>query len=205
MRDFYLLIDTTLFHEHIQPALTASGERHRFQPCVELCRQLLPRVAELRERYHLGAEEPLLTRVASLPFDRHIWTMLVGEILFHAALALPEVENLEETLTCFLPPETVGQLLYGSRDLTFGRRIYRPEEAGWNDAADVRRLAAFLPSPWPTEWTVEQLRPHRPDVEEDELLEELEMARDWWPALCGMYEQARAQRCVLVWEYLGRE
>jgi hypothetical protein len=62
-----------------------------------------------------------------------------------------EFQTNAETLCCLLAPEQyrsgtvlreqlvpIQQVLRGSRDLTFGSTVYRPEQAGYNDAADVR-------------------------------------------------------------------
>ena len=50
-----------------------------------------------------------------------------------------------------LPP--ILQAHRGSRDLTFGAAVYRPEHAGYNNAADVARLADYLAAVRPEHWT----------------------------------------------------
>src|SRR5262249_55970127 len=101
---FYLLNDTA-FRERIRPALSASRQARSFAPCRAVCRELLPAAAAFRERYHLAKDDLLLPRIADgLAFDRHVWRVLVGEILLVAADDVPKIEVAPETLCCLLAP-----------------------------------------------------------------------------------------------------
>src|SRR5262249_29053114 len=93
----------------------------------------------------------------------------------------------------------IQQAHFGARDLTFGPAVYRPEFAGWNADDDVRRLAAYLESVRPQTWTAADLSELR-DVPDEEQADELEFAREWFPALADMYHRAALRRCVIVHE-----
>src|SRR5581483_5848542 len=108
---------------------------------------------------------------------------------------IPEFQVCAETLCCLLAPQhycngvfersqlaPIQQAHLGSRDLTFGAAVYRPEFAGYNNAADVRRLADYLGSIRPETWTAAALDDLRDIVPEDRA-DELDFAREWFPAL----------------------
>jgi hypothetical protein len=213
MADYFFLLNAATFANLIRPALAESWKSRSFEPCRGLCERLLPAARNYIDQYHAGIDEPLLARVLSgLAFDRHIWRSLVSEALLFGAVEIPEFQVCAETLCCLLAPkqyrEKIGersqfapiqQAHFGSRDLTFGAAVYRPEFAGYNNAADVSRLAAYLVSAQPETWTVADLDNLR-DVESDDRADELAFAREWFPALVDMYQRAAAQRCVLVIE-----
>ena len=190
----------------MRPALAAAWRQRNFDPCRRLCADLLPSARAYAERYHVGGDEPLLRRVAEgLPFDRACWRGLVAEILLYTAVEIPEFQTCEETLCLLLAPDRLGveerarlapiqQAHRGTRDLTFGAAVYRPEHAGYNNAADVDRLADYLAAVRPEQWTPDGLA-GAPDDEE-----ELEYARDWFPALAETFRRARERGCVLVHE-----
>src|SRR4051794_1842239 len=107
---YFLLLDAPLFHDAIRPALAAAWRQRTFEPCRPLAAQLEPAVRAFTERYHLGTEEPLLAQVRrSLPFDRHYWTLLAGEVLLYAAAEVPEIQVAPETLCCLLAPAQYRQ------------------------------------------------------------------------------------------------
>ena len=139
--------------------------------------------------------------------------MLVSEVLLFAAVEIPEFQTNVETLCCLLAPQQYGnetanrdefapiqQVLYGSRDLTFGSAVYRPEQAGYNNVDDVARLAAFLAAVRPENWTVEDLRNLRDITEEDDRADELAFVQEWFPVLVELYRRAHMQGWVLVIE-----
>jgi hypothetical protein len=137
MAEYFLCLDGEMFTRQIRPALAESWRQRRFEPCRELCAQLLPAAREYGQRYHTGEEEPLLSRiVGGFPFDRACWRLLVGEVLLFAAAEIPELQTNAETLCCLLAPEQyrsetafreqfapIQQVLLGSRDLTFGSAV----------------------------------------------------------------------------------
>jgi hypothetical protein len=213
MSDYFLCLDAEFFQGSIRPALAASWRQRSFRPCRMLCTQLLPAARDYLRRYHVGDEPRLVQQVAEgLPFDRAYWRLLVGEVLLFAAVEIPELQSNAETLCCLLAPESppreslsranfapLQQALWGSRDLTFGAAVYRPEQAGYNDTADVARLADYLAAVDPRRWTVDDL-PTLRDVPDDERADELAFAQEWFPALVELYQRARAERWVLAIE-----
>lgn len=214
MADYFLCLDAETFSRQIRPALAASWQQRSFEPCRELCINLLPAAQDYASRYHLGDEETFVSQVARhRPFDRDCWRLLVSEVLLFAAVEIPEFQTNAETLCCLLAPQQYGketvsreefapiqQVLHGSRDLTFGSAVYRPEQAGYNNADDVARLAAFLTAVRPECWTVEDLRILRDITEEDDRADELAFAQEWFPVLVELYGRTHAQGQVLVIE-----
>jgi len=214
MAEYFLCLDAEMFTERIRPALAAIWRQRSFEPCRPLCTELLPAAQDYTRRYHTGDEETLLAQVLrGVPFDRAYWRLLVGEVLLFAAVEIPEFPSNAETLCCLLAPEQhrsgttprerfapIQQILCGSRDLTFGAAVYRPEQAGYNDAGDVARLAAYLAAINPEDWTIEHLQ-NLPDMtDDDERADELAFVREWFPVLVDLYRRTQAQRRVLVIE-----
>ncbi len=156
----------------------------------------------------------MLARVAEgLPFDRACWRLLVGEVLLFAAVEIPEFLSNAETLCCLLAPEhyrertrvrerftPIEQVLRGSRDLTFGSAVYRPEQAGFNDPNDLTRLASYLAADPTGSWTVDDLRQLRDMEDDDERADELAFVREWFPVLVELYQRTRTEGRVLVIE-----
>jgi hypothetical protein len=214
MAEYFLCLDNEMFTRQIRPALAASWHQRRFAPCLELCNQLLPAARDYADRYHTGEEEPLMARIASgFPFDRACWRLLVGEVLLFAAAEIPELQTNAETLCCLLAPQQyhsgdvlreqfapIQQVLRGSRDLTFGSAVYRPEHTGHNDVEDVARLTDYLTSVRPEQWTVEDLRPLRDVENDDERADELAFVREWFPVLVELYQRLQARGRVVVIE-----
>jgi hypothetical protein len=173
---------------------------------------LLPAARDYGERYHAAATESLLARVAagSVPFDRALWRALVGEVLLFGAVEIPEFQVNAETLRCLLAPQRDGirdrarftpieQVLDGSRDLTFGAAVYRPEHAGFNSADDVTRLGAYLAAVRLESWTAADLA-GLPDLPADDRDDELAFAREWFPALVALYSRAAGEGRAIVHE-----
>jgi hypothetical protein len=214
MADYFLCLDAELFTRRIRPALAEAWRQRSFEPCRPLCTDLLPAARDYTERYHTGDEETLLARVTrGLPFDRAYWRVLAGEILLFAAVEIPEFPSNAETLCCLLAPEQyrrgsvpraefapIQQALYGSRDLTFGFAVYRPDAAGYNDAADVARLAAYLAALQPERWTVNDLAGLCDATDDEDRADELAFVREWFPVLVELYQRTQANERVLVIE-----
>jgi hypothetical protein len=212
MANYFLLLDAAGFEGRVRPALAESWRRRSFVPCRQLCQTLLPAASAYRERYHTGEVEPLLCRVAAgLAFDRTFWRVLVGEVLLFTAAEIPEFQVNEDTLCLLLAPDNyrqnvvererlapIQQAHRGARDLTFGGAVYRPEHAGCNDLADVARLADYLGSVRPENWTVADLAGLRGAA--DERADELAFAQEWFPALVDLFERARRNGQVVVHE-----
>jgi hypothetical protein len=213
---YYMLLDAAQFHHQLCPTLAASWRQHSFEPCRTLCRSLLPAAQSFAERYHTGPAEALLCKVArDLPFDRHFWTLLVGEILLFAATEIPEIQVAPDTLCCLLAPENyleeaaprerfapIQQAHFGSRELNFGGKPYRPEYTGFNDVKDVSRLCNYLTELRPEQWSVGGLSALRDAADESERQEELEIVGEWFPALCELYQRAASGGQVIICEIL---
>ncbi|HTU18349.1 MAG TPA: hypothetical protein VMG10_09850 [Gemmataceae bacterium] len=214
MAEYFLCLDAETFLRRIRPALAASWRQRSFEPCRSLCNDLLPAAREYTQRYHTGEEETLVARIAAgFRFDRACWRLLAGEVLLFAAVEIPEFQSNAETLCCLLAPEAyrsavtarehyapIQQVLRGSRDVTFGSTVYRPDQAGYNNPDDVALLATYLADVEPERWTVDDLRPLR-DVEDyDEQADELAFVREWFPALVELYQRSRTENRVLVIE-----
>jgi hypothetical protein len=213
---YYMLLDADLFSRRMRPALAASWRQRNFDPCRSLCLELAPAARAFADRFHAGHEEPLLCKVAAdLPFDRHFWQLLVGELLLYAAAEIPEIEVAPETLCALLAPENhpsevvpracfapIQQAHFGTRQLLFGTRCYRPEHAGYNDVQDVARLHEYLVRQTPEHWTVTGLAGLRDIINDQERQEELEFAREWFPALRDLYQRAAAHDQFVVCEIL---
>ena len=152
---------------------------------------------------------------AGLPFDPDFWSLLAGEVLLYAAVEIPDIQLVPDTLCCLLahdryqeeagPRERLApiqQAHYGSRDLVFGRRIYRPDYAGYNDVADVDRLADYLSGIDPQWWSTAALCDLRQAGDDEERSDELEFAREWFPVLRDLYQQASQRGFIVVSETL---
>jgi hypothetical protein len=212
MAEYFFVLDAVHFEGHARPALAEAWRRRDFDPVREFCTDLLPAAQAYAERYHTRTTEPLLACIAAgpVPFDRALWRSLVSEVLLYGALEIPEFPVNADTLTCLLAPEQyresapdrahfppITQVLQGSRDLTFGAAIYRPEHAGYNSAADVKRLADYLASVRPETWAVADLAALR-DLPAEDHTEELAYVREHFPALADMYRQgADAGRAIV--------
>jgi hypothetical protein len=212
MADYFLVLDAAVFENEIRPPLAASWQARSFEPCRTLCAALTPAAVAFSQRYHTGDDEPFVARVAAgLAFDRAFWRMLVGEVLLVAATEIPELQTCPDTLCHLLAPRQCGERLReqlppilqahrGSRDLTFGAATYRPEHAGYNDAADGARLAEYLAAVRPENWKPEDLQGLAGADDEEARADELELAREWFPALRDLYQQASTAGRVVVLE-----
>jgi hypothetical protein len=211
MADYFLLLDGTNFEAQMRPALAACWRQRSFEPCRALCASLEPAARANAERFHIGGESLVIQAAGGLPFDRGFWRLLVGEMLLVAAVDVPEFQTAPDTLCRLLAPGSdpaanlpreqrppILQAHHGSRDLTFGAATYRPEFAGYNNGADVARLADYLASLRPEEWTTAALA-DRPGDEEDRA-DELAFAREWFPVLRDLYLGAHERGQVLVLE-----
>jgi hypothetical protein len=214
MADYFLVLNGDFFERDVRPPLAAGWRERSFGPCRELCAHLLPSARAYAARYHVAGNAPLLELVADhgLPFDRTYWRSLVGEVLLFTAVEIPEFQTCADTLCRLLAPgacETaavpreelppIRQAHEGSRDLTFGGAVYRPEYAGYNNTADVARLADYLGGIDPARWTVADLG-QREGEGADDLADELDFAREWFPVLAALYRRCQEWGRVIVHE-----
>jgi hypothetical protein len=205
---YFLLLDALEFHQQIVPPLAASWQQRSFSPCQFLCQSLLtsPRSQ---------ADEGMLLAAVSggLAFDRPTWRALVGEALLFSAAEMPQIETAPATLTCLLAPDRyragpapreclapIEQVLHGARDLVFGTGFYRPDHAGYNDSANIARLASYLGAIDPASWQIADLDPLSDTTDAADCAEELEYVRHWFPALQDLYKRARDKGQVVVCE-----
>jgi hypothetical protein len=214
MSHYFLLLDAQHFEDQVRPALAASWRQRGFAPCRALCAALLPAARAYIERYHAGPDEPLLSLVVKgLSFDRDYWRHLASEVLLFSAAEIPELQVCEDTLCCLLAPASyragvtdrehlapIQQVHRGTRDLTFGVAVYRPEHAGYNNCEDVARLAEYLVQVRSERWTTADLADLQDTETVEDREEELAFAREWLPALREMYERARERGYVIVQE-----
>lgn len=212
MPHYFLVHDADRFLNVIRPTLSAAWRERRFEPCRNLCATLAPEVSAFHERYHAALGTPLVAMVAQgLPFDRQRWRLLVGELLLYSAAEIPEISIAANTFTCLLAPDHLGtaaenrtlfapiqQAIFGTHDLTFGNACYQPERTGFNDVADVARLANYLTEVDPAAWSEADL--HRlPELgTTDDRLEELELAHEWFAQLREFYARVCAGGQVVV-------
>jgi hypothetical protein len=212
---YFLLHDPAQFHQVIRPPLGEAWRRRSFEPSRPLCAALDPAAVAFAERYHTGPEESLLSRVArgGVPFDRDVWRLLVGEVLLYGAASVPELLTAPDTL-CYLlagghdaararaDAAPISQAHFGTRDLVFGGGFYRPDAAGYNDAADATRLADYLTTIDPKCWNFADLADLSDYADDAERADELEFAREAFRALRDLYEAARGAGRVVVCEVL---
>jgi hypothetical protein len=216
MSDYFLILDSDFFESRVRPALTASRRRCSFEPCRSLCKELAPAARGYIERYHVGGDEPLVSRiVGGLEFDRDVWRALVAEVLLFTAVEIPEFQTCEQTLCRLLAPDCCNkeiaereelpfilQAHRGSRDLRFGASVYRPDQVGCNNLADVIRLARYLGTVQAGQWTPADLDGLPGAESEVEREEELAFAQEWFPALAELFRRAEERGAMLVHERL---
>ena len=214
MADYFLVLNGADFECRTRPALAASRRLRSLSPCRSLCADLAPAARAYAKRYHVGGDDSLLFRVADgLPFHRDFWRGLVAEVLLYTAIEIPELQTCEDSLCLLLAPDhcradvvgrerlaPIQQAHRGTRDLTFGGAVYRPEHAGYNNVGDVSRLAEYLSGLQPDAWRADDLI-GLPDAEtEEEREQELGFAREWFPALVDLFRRARERGWVVVHE-----
>lgn len=175
-----------------------------FDPCRPLAQQLAPAVLAFWRRYLFDDSASMIGQVAAgRPFDRDVWRLLVGEILLHGADELPQIGGDIDALLCQIPLDgelsvsdrsklgPIGQAICGSRDLLFGLTCYQPERTGWNDVADVGRLALVLKSAAAADSPIA-------DHGSQDQQENADCARDAMSELAEMYERAMQKRQVVI-------
>jgi hypothetical protein len=211
---YFYPICAGLFHERIEPALGGAWRQRNFALLRPLCVDLLARIGEFHQSYRGLEGKTLIEDLAdaTLPFDRHVWRAVAGEILLFAADELPLLDIAPTTLRCLLAGENfereptrreyrpIEQALLGSRDLVFGGAFYRPEAAGVNDVDDVARLHSYLQGTEPRSWQTTDLLRMVDLADVESCCEELEFVRQGWPEFVGLFRQAGTNGRVVVCE-----
>lgn len=203
---YFYLFGADFFQTRMQPALAESWRRRSFLPCRDLCADVLAATKQT-----LPADSVLRQVARGLPFAREFWHGLVGELLVFGCEDMPLMQTAPATLCCLLAPEhgddlprsdfaPIQQIHFGSRDLRFGGAFYRPDHAGYNGEADVRRLLQYLEEIDPSAWHESMLQPMSELATLEERTEELAFVRDWWPALVELYRNAVTQGHIVVCE-----
>jgi hypothetical protein len=198
MADYSLLLNGDDFERRYRPALADAWRCKSFGPCACIAAHLAPAARDYAARYHTGDQPPLVALVAGgLQFDRATWRGLVGEILLFAAEEIPEFQTCEDTLCRLVADrDLIRQAHHGSRDLTFGPAVYRPDCAGYNAAADVARLADDLAGIPMDRWTTAELT----GDDQDDVADQLAFAREWFPVLADLFLRAHERGQVVVHE-----
>jgi hypothetical protein len=212
MADYFLVYDPAVLDGQLRPALALAWRQRCFDPCVPLCRAWASAAGQFANRFHINLDETVLTHVDRVPFDRVLWRTLAGELLLFAAHDIPDLPLPSATLSCLLSLDRrpdrpanratfapIHQALYGSRDLSFGPAVYRPDSAGVNWPDDVVRLAATLAAVQPATWSAADLA-GLPDLAEADRAEELDLAREWFADLRDLYGRTAARSFCLVLE-----
>jgi len=213
---YFLLHDAERFQRQLAPLLAAAWRERSFAPCRELYGLLRANVRDFHDSIGRSGDDTLLEKAsAGLTFDRLHWRELVSDVLWFAAVEVPNFQLEPELLCCILAPERyrageapretwapIEQTHFGSRDLLLGGGYYRPDRAGWNDRADVARLQTYLANLEPDEWTLDGLAAHRQLTDDADRAESLEDARVALARLQELYAQARERGQLVICEEL---
>ena len=213
MPDYFLVHDPAVLGQ-LRSALALAWRQRDFAACAGLCRDWTGAAREYARLYQIHFDETVLAHVEGLPFDRALWRTLAGELLLFAARETPDLPLPASTLMVLLTsgrrPERpasradfqpIHRALHGTRDLTLGPVVYRPDNAGLNDPKDVAELALALGAVRPESWTPSDLV-GLPDLDEADRGEELELAREWFAVLVDLYAATARRSFALVVEQM---
>ncbi len=185
---------------------------------------MLPSANAYADRYHVASPFLLPLVAEGLAFDRHSWRQLVSELLLFCALEIPEFPISADAWCRLLAPDLyqqhlagvdpddltcdlgrrdnfapIQQALWGSRDLTFGTAVYRPDHAGISMPEDVVRLHESLHRVEPASWIRTDLEGLR-GIDPDDLEEELDDARAWFDEFRDFFQRTAQQGHLIVHE-----
>lgn len=211
---YFYVHDRCWFQDEFLRSMAECRRLKSFRPCLALCRSMTTTAEDYWRRFHIGEDVPLVCQVdAGTRYDASLWELLVGELIVVGAREMPEIAQAPETLCCLasgdraLDPllreryEPMQQVHLGTRDLCLGQAHYRPMHVGWNDAEDVKRLAAYLAALQPELWTTESLI--RCGFDSNESSEELDYAKNCLTELRKLYDDAAAAGSVMVMELIA--
>ena len=202
---YFYLIPEERFQDLLIPAITSSWQKRNINDLAQFRCQL---VAESGGR---ADDSPQLLSGLQLgrksrAFRPEVWRILVAEILLLASAELPEIDAPLESWARLIGQELaewriqfspIQQAVLGARDLFLGC-YYRPENAGWNDYANVCEISASLRTLHPKSWQPEALK-HIPAGEQ---AEELSYAREWFEQFAAMYQRAEQAKFVIICEQI---
>src|SRR5262249_38047460 len=151
------------FHGELGPALAASWLRRNFELIARTRENHKLELERFVEMSRIRREELLLFRAgAGLSFSQKTWRALVGEILLCFAAEIPEIPTAFDSLDRLLSNDPrLFEVHHGTRPLVFGGGWYRPDNAGYNAADDVARLADYLGRLEPDRLSAADLGPNR--------------------------------------------
>lgn len=200
------LHDADFLCGRVLPIFVECRRRRSFRPLFSLASWLEASLADLS----------FVHATEGMPYDRHVFDALVGQILVLAAHAVPNLPLDVDTLTALLAPDRLHlprndrpalspaeQLFLGSRDLLLGHRPFRPLHVGWHRQSDVHRLADYFHRFDPAAWTPDALLPFPSAPTDEDREHELGIVRDWWPELLTMLRIAASAGQVIICEDLS--
>lgn len=213
---YFMIHDAERFHTLIRPAFAASWRQRAFGPCVALREALADEFVRFMEESRVKCEDLLLLQMQpSTRFDFAIWRMLVGEVLLGGAAEVPEIPLSPPILCSLLTGKPIAegqgprdqfswaeQLLFGTKDVTFGGGCYRPGHAGYNDSPDVEQLTDRLVRIDPERWTTAGMALDA-ETSKEERQEELAYARQGFDLLRAAYARARTCGQLVFCEEIG--
>lgn len=199
MPHYFLVHDPELFGLAIVSSLKESWAAKSLRPIQAIATKHHELIQKFITLYHLKHDDLMLLRLQSrMDFDRDLWELLAGELMFAVAEEIPLIQEAGDTLLelergC----REMQEVHQGARPLQFGNREYRPFAAGMNSLEDVARLARYLTSTTPDNWETTGLSIGQNSTEED-LVEELAFAAQSLEQLRQLYERsARAGRLIV--------
>lgn len=202
MVHYFFLLDGRFYFEPLHAALCQFRQERNLILARTLCQEMLKNIPGI-------PKDSLIAQVArDVAIPPSAWQTFAGELLAAGAGETPRIAVEPHLLRALLAGDDphgplparekfspIHQVLFGARWVDFGVGVYRPDHAGINLAKDVASLTEYLLQVDPRQWRGEGLEAVWPDVEED-----LADARDWWPTLVDMYQEAKNRGWLVMCE-----
>jgi hypothetical protein len=211
---YFLLHDSHLFEGQILPAFAGSWQGKSFEPIVALARQLEPRIAAFGDKFRMGADKAMLELIArGMKFNRDIWEMALGEVLYYGARETPNAPvsfgslrfllgSTGNVLTSRSDWPWIDRAILGARTLRLGRGVYHPQDAGWNSTAEAAVIAAEASRVDSEGWHEAALKQFDASLDEEDRADELALARDALQGIRAIYQQAVDSNFIVVCEQI---
>jgi hypothetical protein len=214
---YFLLHDPSFLESAIFPAFSRSWQERDFKPVAELSVRLREGMASFKERFCLSDQKPVLAQLAEgVQFDRAVWEMAFGEVLFFGAREAPDAPVSFHSLRYLLGsaamdgPLTsrsdwpwIDRAVLGSHSFRLGRGVYRPNDAGWNREAETVSILAELQNVDEAGWSIEKLRELDASWDAEDLEDELALASQAVAGLRQIYAGACRNHWAIVCEYIA--